>query len=95
VPSLSKTAIRSAGGTYSGVSGRVTVSTKRTMACFDAPSRQDGNAVAALAALAIPAGCALADASVPGADAQPPRAASSTAAAAKAVTSDTARRTSR
>jgi hypothetical protein len=43
VPSLSKTATRSSGGTASLPPGEVTDSTKARMACLLAPSRQLGS----------------------------------------------------
>ena len=46
VPSLSKVAMRSGGGTKSGEPCLVTLSTKATMACFALPSFQDGRASA-------------------------------------------------
>ena len=52
VPSLSKMAMRSAGGTKSGLPALVTFSTKSTMDCLAAPSFQDGSGSAACAASA-------------------------------------------
>src|SRR5471032_2444189 len=60
VPSLSNTAIRSAGATKLGEPSRVTSPTNFVIACFAVPSRQDGNAsdvtaVTGCAALVLPA----------------------------------------
>src|SRR5678810_790633 len=43
VPSLSNTAMRSAGGTKSGAPSLVTVTTKATMDCLAGPSFQEGS----------------------------------------------------
>lgn len=52
VPSLSKVAMRSAGGTKSGEPSRVTAATKSSIDCFVAPSFHEGSGLAVVAACA-------------------------------------------